>query len=66
MKKTLTFALALLGIGITLGTAAAPAAAQPLGQYCCDAWGYRRCVINPSPAGTECYCNGQGWGTVCF
>jgi len=66
MKKTLTFALALIGLGLALSSTPRQAEAQPLGQYCCDSWGYRRCIIDPSPVGTICFCYGQGSGTVCF
>jgi hypothetical protein len=43
-----------------------PQPEQVLGGYCCDANGVRRCVINPSPVNTGCYCYGQGNGWVCL
>ena len=46
-----------------------PAEAQyapPPATYCCDAWGYRRCVINPSLPGSSCFCYGQGYGHACY
>jgi len=43
-----------------------PEPEQALGAYCCDGTATRRCVINPSPVGSPCYCNYQGWGVTCF
>lgn len=48
------------------GPKPAPQPEQALGGYCCDSAGYRRCVINPSPVGTSCFCYNQGYGVVCF
>jgi hypothetical protein len=48
------------------GPKPAPQPEQVLGGYCCDANGVRRCVINPSPVNTGCYCYGQGNGWVCL
>lgn len=40
---------------------------QPLGGYCCDAYNYRRCLlVLATPVGNPCFCEGQGWGHVCF
>ena len=41
------------------------AKAQIYTNRCCDAGGFVRCVINPSPLGTSCFCYGQGWGVTC-
>lgn len=39
----------------------------PYGFYCCDNGGYRRCVMPiAAPAGSPCYCNGQGYGFTCL
>lgn len=36
------------------------------GAYCCDAGGYRRCVLPAyAPVGTGCFCYGQGTGWTC-
>ena len=37
------------------------------GDYCCDSWGYRRCVLanSPQPVGSLCICEGLGYGIVC-
>lgn len=36
------------------------------GGYCCDAWGYRRCILDAYyPLGSGCFCFGQGNGWVC-
>lgn len=43
-----------------------PQPEQVMGAYCCDGNGVRRCVINPSPVGTGCFCYGQGSGWVCL
>jgi len=39
---------------------------QVLSVYCCDANYVHRCIINPSPVGSGCYCNYQGNGFVCL
>lgn len=37
------------------------------GNYCCDAWDIRRCVlVQPFPVGAGCFCYGQGAGWVCL
>ncbi len=36
-----------------------------LGNHCCDGFGTRRCIINPSPLGSPCFCFGQGNGMTC-
>ncbi len=36
-------------------------------QFCCDAFGNRRCILqfNQVPAGSPCFCFGQGQGLAC-
>lgn len=34
-------------------------------SYCCDLFGNRRCIINPTPNGSPCFCFGQGQGVAC-
>lgn len=36
-----------------------------LTPYCCDAFGNKRCMTNPGPIGSSCFCYGQGWGYAC-
>jgi len=59
-----------LFVAIIVAIVAAPersADAQPVFVgYCCDSWGARRCFINPTPLGNQCYCYGLGWGWACF
>lgn len=39
----------------------------PSGGYCCDGFGYRRCILqSPAPLGTNCFCYGQGYGYTCL
>ncbi|MBF0224797.1 MAG: hypothetical protein HQK76_05005 [Desulfobacterales bacterium] len=39
---------------------------QPMGNFCCDIWGNKRCqLVQPVPVGTSCFCVGQGWGYAC-
>lgn len=66
MKKIIT----TIFVGLTLIAVAAPeqqADAQVIvySNRCCDAYGYVRCIINPSPVGTGCWCYYQGAGVVC-
>ena len=68
MKKILTLLLASLALTAVVGTSAPPAQAQvvPVGGYCCDGYGYRRCMLPQlAPVGSACYCNYQGWGWTC-
>lgn len=38
----------------------------PYGYYCCDAQGWRRCMLpGPAPLGAGCFCYGQGYGFTC-
>ena len=34
---------------------------------CCDSYGYVRCILvnGAFPVGSACFCQGQGYGTVC-
>lgn len=36
-------------------------------QFCCDAFGNRRCILqfNQVPPGSPCFCFGQGQGLAC-
>jgi hypothetical protein len=39
---------------------------QPMGFFCCDGFGVRRCqLVAPMPLGQPCGCPGQGMGVVC-
>lgn len=66
MKKVITF---LIAVSVVFCVAASekPAEAQiPYGGYCCDAAGWRRCVLDSLyPLGSACWCNYQGAGWVC-
>lgn len=74
MKKFISIVviglLALCVFGTTTQAAPGPKPVvieQPLGGYCCDAYGYRRCVlVYATPVGNPCFCNGLGWGNTCF
>lgn len=65
MKKLIS--LVLFGALAFCFFGSAPAEAQvPYGGYCCDAAGYRRCVLPGfAPVGTGCFCYGQGTGWTC-
>jgi hypothetical protein len=40
---------------------------RPWGSYCCDEYGYRRCMLDyPAPIFSGCFCRGQGPGYVCM
>lgn len=69
MKKLLGFLfpvtfIALVGV-VVLGLTPVAQAQVPYGFYCCDGYGVRRCEINPSPIGSQCFCYGQGYGITC-
>ena len=76
MKKVIGIvALCLVACGIFSSVAPVASAAQGskstsaeqvLGSYCCDGYGYRRCVLDtPFPVGASCFCRGQGYGYTC-
>lgn len=66
MKKMMIAILAIAAGVCVFGTSH-KADAQPLGGWCCDGYGYRRCtIVNPIPVGNPCFCPGQGYGTVCY
>jgi len=66
MKKLFTILFAL-AIGVAIIAPEQKAEAQPIyGGFCCDAAGFRRCVINLSPVGSPCFCYGQGSGWCCL
>lgn len=68
VKKFVVGLVAVLAIGVVV-LPEEKAAAQyppPPATFCCDAYGYHRCVINPSVPGTSCFCYGQGYGYACY
>jgi hypothetical protein len=78
MKKLIGFALyAAFGVWLfSMGPEAQassdldfskPEPAQVIySKKCCDSDAVVRCyLINWTPVGNACYCNGQGWGYAC-
>jgi hypothetical protein len=67
MKKFIVAILALAAV-VAILAPSQPAQAQVIyGNYCCDGFGVRRCVlVNPLPVGAGCFCVGQGSGSVCL
>jgi hypothetical protein len=71
MKKLIVAALTGLFLTAIIGVSDNPVQAAETNQViyvtrCCDAFGYRRCIINPTPIGYYCYCPFQGGGISCL
>lgn len=66
MKKYLVVILSVSLFGIVLFGSSKDAQSQPLASYCCDGYGVRQCVINPSYPGSQCFCYGKGYGFACY
>jgi hypothetical protein len=66
MKKIITFVVAMSAIVCVAGSEKQAEAQVPVGMYCCDGMGYRRCILDAwYPLGSICYCYGQGNGWTC-